>query len=464
MENNTLTRRRASNKNEETCRENYHQLTIFQRFGLQRFLYEVLAPLALMIIVPLSTMLIWHACEKYQGSLTSLFQSYSTWKDLLYAITLNQWKGSLFSLYVIAGYFVWAIIVTLYLPGDVYYGPITDKGNKPDYKNNGFQFFLITLFTFLGLSVYLEYINMSVTTICDRYGEFMFVLNVFSLLFCLFLYFKGKYMPSTSDNGTSGNPVFDYYWGVELYPRIGKLDLKLITNCRWGMMVWALVVLLFWMKSLKTFGFIDSHFVTTILIISYLTKFFWWESGYMKTIDISVDRAGFYLCYGCLCFVPLFYALPSIYLAYHPVVLGWKLSTLICLIGFLSLYVNYDADRQRYLARETDGNCLIWNRQPRVVRAKYVLLNGKQSENILLASGYWGLSRHFHYLPELCLAFSWCTTAAFENLMPYLYFIFLAILLFHRSIRDDTKCFNKYGKYWIQYRELVPYKIIPYLY
>jgi 7-dehydrocholesterol reductase len=237
-----------------------------------------------------------------------------------------------------------------------------------------------------------------------------------------------------------------------------------MTNCRWGMMVWTLVVVLFWMKSLKSHGFVDSHFVTMILIVSYLAKFFWWEAGYMKTIDICVDRAGWYLCYGCLCFVPLFYALPSIYLAYHPVVLGWKMATCICSFGFLSLYVNYDADSQRYLARETDGKCLIWNREPKVIRAKYILLNGIESENLLLASGYWGLSRHFHYLPELCLAFSWCTTAAFESLLPYLYFIFLTVLLVHRSIRDDDKCSNKYGKYWIEYKRAVPYKIIPYVY
>jgi len=162
--------------------------------------------------------------------------------------------------------------------------------------------------------------------------------------------------------------------------------------------------------------------------------------------------------------VPLFYALPSIYLAYHPVYLGWPLALLICSIGFLSLYVNYDADRQRYLARETNGKCLIWNKEPRLIRAKYILLDGKQSENILLASGYWGLSRHFHYLPELCLAFCWCTTSAFQSLVPYFYFMFLTVLLFHRSIRDDTKCLNKYGKYWLEYRQLVPYKIIPYIY
>ena len=135
-----------------------------------------------------------------------------------------------------------------------------------------------------------------------------------------------------------------------------------------------------------------------ILIVSYLTKFFWWESGYMKTIDISVDRAGFYICYGCLCFVPLFYAFTSIYLAYHPVYLGWKLSFIIATIGYFSLYINYDADRQRYFARETNGNCLIWNKQPILIRAKYTLLDGKQNENILLASGYWDQDIFIIYL------------------------------------------------------------------
>jgi 7-dehydrocholesterol reductase len=327
----------------------YHQLTLFQRYGFQRIFGEVLVPLFIQIIVPISTMTLWHICRHHSGSILDFLASKSTW----YEITFGQWQGSFFALYVIAGYMTWAIILTLILPGDVYYGPVTDKGNKPEYINNGFSFYLITLGAFLLLALGLERVGYSVTTICDRYGEFVFAINVLALTFCLFLYFKGKYFPSSTDNGTSGNPIFDYYWGVELYPRIGKVDVKLITNCRWGMMIWTIVVILFWMKSLKMYGFVDSHFVTMFLIVAYLAKFFWWEAGYMKTIDICVDRAGFYLCYGCLSFVPLFYALPSIYLAYHPVYLGWKWATLIFLVGFLSLYVNYDADRQRYLARET---------------------------------------------------------------------------------------------------------------
>ena len=33
-------------------------------------------------------------------------------------------------------------------------------------------------------------------------------------------------------------------------------------------------------------------------------KFFYWEIGYMRSIDIIMDRAGFYETWGCLTFVP----------------------------------------------------------------------------------------------------------------------------------------------------------------
>ena len=32
----------------------------------------------------------------------------------------------------------------------------------------------------------------------------------------------------------------------------------------------------------------------------YVLKFFHWEMGYVNTMDIQHDRAGFYICWGCL--------------------------------------------------------------------------------------------------------------------------------------------------------------------
>lgn len=468
LEEDSPTRRQNAKKAQLLESENesntYHKLKVFQRFGLQRFFSELIFPGLLMSTFPIAIMALWYICQNHEGSITDFLNNIS-YKIFFDDMLFGQWKGSFFSIYVTAGYMVWATLLTIYLPGKTYNGPITDKGNTPVYQDNGMLFYIINLVVFFSITIFLEcFTDYSVTIICDRYGEFLVLMNVGGSVFCLFLYIKGMFFPSSSDNGSSGNPVFDYYWGVELYPRIGGVDVKLMTNCRWGMMVWSLVVILFWLKSLKTYGFVDGHCITMTLIVCYLGKFFYWESGYMKTMDICVDRAGWYLCYGCICYVPIFYTLPSIYLAYHPVHLGMPLASLILCLGFICLYLNYDADNQRVIVRATNGNCLVWNKEPTIIRAKYVLLNGNQSENILLASGYWGISSHFHYIPELGLAFCWCTTAMFQNLLPYLYFIFLLILLTHRSIRDDNKCSNKYGKYWLEYRKLVPHKIVPYVF
>jgi len=58
-----------------------------------------------------------------------------------------------------------------------------------------------------------------------------------------------------------------------------------------------------------------------------------------------MDSAGFYLCWGCLAWIPSVYCIHSTYLAFHPefatnnVVLG-----VILVIGVLSILINYKID------------------------------------------------------------------------------------------------------------------------
>lgn len=99
-----------------------------------------------------------------------------------------------------------------------------------------------------------------------------------------------------------------------------------------------------------------------------------------------------------------------------------------------------------------------------MIHARYTLKTGEERESLLLVSGWWGVARHFHYIPELALAFFWCLPGLFENLMCYTYFLWLCILLTHRTFRDDVKCGKKYGKYWEEYCKRVPYKMIPYVF
>ena len=43
-----------------------------------------------------------------------------------------------------------------------------------------------------------------------RLGAILITLVVFALLFCLFLYFKGRYLPTSEDRSVSGNFVWAY--------------------------------------------------------------------------------------------------------------------------------------------------------------------------------------------------------------------------------------------------------------
>ena len=64
-----------------------------------------------------------------------------------------------------------------------------------------------------------------------------------------------------------------------------------------------------------------------------MTKFFLWETGYWNSMDIQHDRAGYYLCWGCLCWVTCVYTSPVLYLAMHPVQLGLPVASAMTAAG-----------------------------------------------------------------------------------------------------------------------------------
>ena len=279
---------------------------------------------------------------------------------------------------------------------------------------------------------------------------------------------------------------------MELYPRIGKhFDVKTWTNCRFGMNGWAMLSLAFAYKQYtvrvggwgrgKGMWFSTARFISTflptplqvlgrvtnsmaicaLLINIYLIKFFYWETGYWASIDIAHDRAGYYICWGCLMWVPSIYASPALYLAGHPRDLGPAHAAVLLLGGLAAIWINYDADRQRQHFRATGGRARVWGAPPVKLVAPYVTASGAKKQSLLLASGWWGVARHFHYLPEITAATAWSAPAGLTAPLPYFYVAFLTALLVDRAFRDDARCAAKYGKVWDQYRALVPYKIVP---
>ena len=99
--------------------------------------------------------------------------------------------------------------------------------------------------------------------------------------------------------------------------------------------------------------------------------------------------------------------------------------------------------------------------------AKVVVVSAniqEKTQNLLLASGWWGLARHFHYVPEIVAALCWTLPALLTNLLPYGYVVFLTALLLDRAFRQERRCKTKYGDSWSDYCEKVPYKVLPFFF
>jgi len=237
------------------------------------------------------------------------------------------------------------------------------------------------------------------------------------------------------------------------------------------MTFWQLAGVSFLARSYATHGFLDYGLLFAALSqYIYLFKFFMWEIGYMRSIDIIVDRAGFYETWGCLVWVPSVYTFHSRVLVRSPSQYSLPVAFTIFIIGLAGVLLNYWADNQRQRFREENGKMNVWGKKPAFVEAEYTVVddqgNSTKKHSLLLASGFWGVSRHLHYVFELMAAWSWGFLAnpGVNGILALFYPIFLTILLIDRAKRDDEKCSKKYGKFYDEYKRLVPYKIIPGVY
>jgi len=368
--------------------------------------------------------------------------------------------GSLFSWSVVSVFLLWSFL-SLKVPAKTFLGPATPTGYVPVYSANGVQYYLVSLVSYLTLVYAVPSLPLSIWL---QFDQIVSSLNIFSLVLCVFLLIKGHVFPEVPEGAKSAPLPYQFYAGIELHPRLFGVDIKQWTNCRAGMMGWAVLVINFAIASIQLNGFKLGPIVNAVLINLYLLKFFYWETGYFNTLDITLDRAGYYLCWGCLTWVQVFYTFSAYFLVANPTQVSNPGAFTILVFGLLSITLNYMADYQKEKFKTSGGECTIWGRKAKFIQVEYKTHDGKKKKSKLLISGFWGMSRHMNYVFELMLALSWSLPALGYGVYPFFYFIFLVILLVHRTFRDDEKCSAKYGDGWIQYCKQVPYKMIPFIF
>jgi delta14-sterol reductase len=302
--------------------------------------------------------------------------------------------------------------------------------------------------------------------------------------------------------GHSGNMLYDWFIGRELNPRVtipllGEIDIKEFCELRPGMMGWMLYNFAFIARQYKNYGYItDSILLVSGFQTLYVLDSFWMESAILTTMDITADGFGFMLAFGDLAWVPFIYSLQARYLAVYPLSLGFlgTVGVLAVLAVGYSIFRSANNEKNRFRTNPQD---------PRVAHLKYI---ETKSGSKLLVSGWWGTARHINYFGDWIQSWAYCLPTGIAGylvnhssvaptsgqsaangsfvysgptmhtevvqgaargwgmVITYFYIVYFAILLIHREMRDEEKCFRKYGDDWKRYREIVRYRIIPGIY
>ncbi|CAN1287620.1 Delta(14)-sterol reductase [Linum perenne] len=186
-------------------------------------------------------------------------------------------------------------------------------------------------------------------------------------------------------------------------------------------------------------------------VVLYILDYFIHEEYMTSTWDIIAERLGFMLVFGDLVWIPFTFSIQGWWLLRNKVELQPVAAVANCLVFLIGYMVFRGANKQKHDFKK-DPKAPIWGKPPRVIGGK------------LLASGYWGIARHCNYLGDLMLALSFSLPCGISSPVPYFYPIYLLILLIWRERRDEARCAEKYREVWAEYRRLVPWRILPYLY
>lgn len=365
----------------------------------------------------------------------------------------------------VVAWFLFQVVLERFLPCELVKGTqLKDgSGTRLVYRINGHLAFWITLLVVeVGCPRWeedtsgiwrVQFGRAPLTLLYQYYTELALATIVICSGLSVYLYvrsFKADLL--LADGGNSGNHYYDFFIGRELNPRWGSFDWKEFCELRPGLIGWALLNMAMMSQQHEKLGYVSGSMVLlNIFQFLYVWDALYQERAILTTMDITTDGFGFMLVFGDLAWVPFTYSLQARYLVDHDPDLGVMALAAIVATNCLGYTIFRGANGQKdAFRRDPDA--------PEVAHLTY--LQTKRGTR-LLTSGWWGMARKINYTGDWIMGLSWCMVCGFDSIVPYYYAIYFAILLVHRSIRDDYLCSTKYGADWEKYKSLVPYRFIP---
>ncbi len=346
----------------------------------------------------------------------------------------------------VGGLFAGSII----LNGERVEGP-KQQGRPPNiYKLNGLNLFLLTVIAGFLAQVFGGY---SLSMLYTHFAALFVVANGFAFALCGWLYWRGVRDRNRAQRSAPEPGVGkwrDFFFGVELNPTLFGVDLKFYSY-RPSLIGLTLFNASFAVVQYEAYGKLTlAMALYQIFTFLYVFNYFQFEHGMIHTWDITSERFGWMLVWGDYVLVPFFYCLPGWWLVHASAPLSATAAVLISLLFACGFWVFRGANQQKHRFK-SDPDISIWGRPAQS-------LDGR-----LLVSGFWGVGRHLNYTGEICVYLAFALTTGFTSWGPYLLPAWLAILLWHRSRRDDRRCRAKYGNLWERYTRRVRYSMLPYI-
>jgi hypothetical protein len=261
--------------------------------------------------------------------------------------------------------------------------------------------------------------------------------------------------------GDTGYPIYDFFIGRELNPRIGNFDLKYICELRPGLIGWFVINLGMatkqYMNRKALYG-TGSISMSMLLVVSFQGLYVWDalynERAILTTMDITTDGFGYMLAFGDLSWVPFIYSLQARYLVDYDPGLSNLALAVITAVHFAGYAIFRLANSEKDTFRRAPDD--------KKLNGHLTYINTKRGTK-LITGGWWGMARKINYTGDYLVTLSWCLLCGLNSPVPYFQAIYFAVLLVHRAIRDDGMCREKYGDDWDRYKEKVPYMFIPFV-
>jgi len=344
---------------------------------------------------------------------------------------------------ILLGFLVALFVASMLVPGRRV--AVTDStGERRTCKLNGLAVFAITV-TAAGIVQLAGWFSLS--ALHARFAALFVAANVFAFGLAGWLCWRGARERDAPPGIWRG-----FFLGRERNPAWFGVDLKLFSY-QPSLIALALFNASFAVAQYENHGELTlAMALYQVFTFVYVLNYFHFEHGMVHTWDIVSERFGWMLVWGDYVLVPFFYCIAGWWLvdpAGPPLSPAAAAGTVALFVFGFMLFRGANGQKHRF---RQDPRARIWGR------------TAESLDGRLLVSGFWGVGRHLNYTGEICVYIAFAATAGFASWIPYLLPAWLAVLLVHRSRRDERRCRAKYGQLWDRYTERARFAMLPYIY